>query len=1517
MSFARPQPNEGWEALAKRIHQEVQTALADGYDRTQCQQMAKVFRDVIKLEHGKLPEHSISMLKSGAKSNLYFPYTGQTHIKPRYGSVEVTDYRAGGINAVGTLDLLQEIFDNRLHFFASYDSNCFSESLIDSLMQEYIAQLNELISNNSAKQTSQSNMIPQTSAVIETTLLQIAEEICHYPIAAHEMDKDLEADLGLDSLELVRIITRLEQRFGKMDRQALLSCRSLREMGTVLEAKLSVPAPQQQPQRPHLHIVEKKLPEMPYLQIIEQARRTPNAIAILDGDTQLTYQELHLLSNQVANYLRSQGVGANSLVGIMMRRGPLMLVGMLGILKAGGAYVPLDPSYPRERIRYIMEHAEIGILLSEHSLTSKLADCLTEQLPLHTLMFLDEGGIWEEGKAWKQMCKNTWSSWSHSEPNCVNNPDDLMTVLYTSGSTGKPKGVMLNHQGYMNRLQWMQKAFQLRPGDRVAQKTSCCFDISVWELFWPLMEGATVCPVETEIVKNPWSFAQWLQDTRINIAHFVPSLFGEFLTALDTESLTFPDLRWLIFSGEALPVPFIQRWIDKYGMSVGLANLYGPTEASIDVTAHIIQKRPGENDKSIPIGKAIDNVYILILDDKMQLLPPGQMGELWIGGVQLAKGYIKDSKRTADSFRANPFPHIPGEHIYRTGDLAMEMADGSIDYHGRIDHQVKIRGFRIELGEIENVLMSHPAVNEAGVLAVDYGTGDKRLVAVLAGSQVDNRQIKEHLQQRLPHYMIPHRLQWLPSLPKNHNGKLDRKALLTIITEGASKPEQKASGVAGEFLPLGPAQRWLMKYFAPTYEWTGYTRFRYLQALDQNAFNQALNLIVERHSILRTLFVQRNGQWMQQVVNPDKPMSAEFYDGSHLDAEQRDEEIAHLTRQVAEQLRIDQLPLIKVVVVKIHETCFDITIVGHHLIGDLLSNNIVFKDFWSIYSLILGNQIDKLKAQSPQSSYADFVNLLVEEEKRGTLVSHVDYWKSHFPSQEYALKVPFDHQKGANIEASAASERFTLSKNDSDTLLRKAKQHYGSNLYSILLAPLYRLMGEWSELSWVALSHRSHGRDLGDNRRFLDTVGNFAVNYPIGVNVGQEERWEQIVKRIAEAFDSVPMKGVTFDWVSEQLPDYLHPDTNLTPVRANYLGNRDLPSMELFEFTAEDWDRRLSPPEQKRTALLEFFFSVVDGTLQLEIEYSSHFHLPTTIRKLGDRYLELMQAMLGAMSNTSTPQWIKLNSRPSQAATPLPMTENYPHALRNLPLFGKVAIVTGSEQGIGRAIALKLAEQGASVAVLGRTVSELEETAALIRSQGAEAIVLPGDVTDQTQVEAMVEKVVKQFGGIDILVNNAGITDFASLAESAPTQWRRIMEMNLFGTYNFCRSVVPFLFQRGQGKIVNLCSDSSFIDYPLFSAYGASKHAIVGLTKSLAEELQTQNIQVNAVCPAFVDTDVTPKALRKDANPAQQVADVVSFLASPQSDSITGECLKVFSKQEVFWRGLQNIATFAPLGNSK
>jgi amino acid adenylation domain-containing protein len=1511
LTFKTPGAEESWLSLLSRVHREIEGAILAGYDRAQTRQAAVAAVKNLVLKDGRVVEPMASLVRAGVKSNLYLPFIGQTRLQERYGPLELVDYEAATATNPGTLDNLVEIFHGSLQITSNYDRGFFDAPFVDSLMAVFLRELESFARTELQRPTVSVAPASSRDASLTARLREVVEEVCHQRVGAADLDKDFEADLGLDSLERIRIVTRLHTLSADVDRQKLLACRTLREMAEAL-----APAPMAASGAALPATIRQGPPAgIPYMCFVEQARRRPQEPAVVFGEATLTYGELHALSNRLANHLRAAGVGRGHLVGIMTRPGPLMLVGMLAIQKAGGAYVPLDPDYPASRLAYITQHSGLEFLLTESGLAGEMVPSLDPDGRLGTVLLLDEARdtppLHLAGR--RVVGRTEWTASPETDPVYLNGPDDLMTVLYTSGSTGRPKGAMLAHRGYMNRLQWMQDAFQLAPGDRVAQKTSCCFDISVWELFWPLMFGAVVCPVERETVRNPWKLARWIEETRINVMHFVPSLFGEFLAALEGEVLRAPHLRQLVFSGEALPVPLIQRWIDRFGMRVCLANLYGPTEASIDVSAHFIQRRPSEEDRRIPIGKAIDNVDLMVLDEQMRPCPQGELGELWIGGIQLAKGYLNNPEATAEAFHRNPFPHVPGELLYRTGDLVSQLPDGSFDYHGRRDTQVKIRGFRVELGEIEGALNSHPAVDESAVLAVDYGDGQKRLVAWLAGRSagLDFRAIKEYLQQRLPEYMVPHRVEWAVRLPKNPNGKLDRKALRELLDkeDGGSRTDQTPQtdraltrsdagpAPAGEEYALGPAQRWLVNYFEPPYRWSGYTRFRYRQPLDLHVFDRALGTLVKRHPALRTIFHQRDGRWYQQVVSNHPPFTAEYRDGSHLDEQTRDAQIRALLEQTLADLRLDRWPLWRILVVKVDDSCYEIAVAGHHLISDLLSNALLFDEMWRAYGHLLVGDEDGLGAAP--ASFTDFVQLLERETGGGRLEADLEYWRSRFPSREYKFDVPLDHRLGANVEASSTSEVFRLPVATNRALLQDAKARYGSSLYGLLLAPLYRALAEWTGQTWVVLSHRTHGRDLGDGRTFFEAVGDFAVNFPVGVAINREEGWKTTVESIAKAWREVPMRGVTYDLLSDRLPAYLYPDTNLTPVRANYLGNRTAPRTGVFEFKEADRDQRHSPADQLRTTLIEVFFSVVDGTLEMEINYSRNFHGAETIRRLGERYLALMDELV-AKAPPLAQSTVKTVEKHSPALIARPVD-------RPGSLAGKVAIVTGGGRGLGRTTALALAQQGASVAVVSRTAAQLAETVEQIRAAGAEALAIAADVSDLGQVEAMMRQVVGQLGGLDILVNNAGITGMSSLLDSDPAEWRGIVETNLFGTYHCCRAAVPHLLARGGGKIVNIGSDSSLIGYPLFSAYAASKHGLLGLTKSLAEELKQRNVQVNAVCPSFVDTEMTPRSLRGRALPTEKVAEVVLFLASSAADSITGEALRVFGTQDMYWYGSQKM----------
>ncbi|MFW9261379.1 amino acid adenylation domain-containing protein [Nostoc sp. CALU 546] len=495
-----------------------------------------------------------------------------------------------------------------------------------------------------------------------------------------------------------------------------------------------------------------------------QVEKTPDAIAVVFADEQLTYRELNTKANQLAHYLRSLGVKSEVLVGICVERSLLMVIGLLAILKAGGAYIPLDPSYPQQRLAYMLEDSQPTVLLTQQQ--------LVENLPAHKAKLICLDTNWEVIAQHRQQ-----------NPDYHLSSDRLAYVIYTSGSTGKPKGAMNTHRGICNRLLWMQEQYQLTATDRVLQKTPFSFDVSVWEFFWPLITGARLVVAKAQGHRDPNYLVNVITQQQITTIHFVPSMLQVFLEAENLE--TCDSLLRVIVSGEALPVELQQRFCDQ--LNAQLHNLYGPTEAAVDVTFWQCQNSL-TTQKTVPIGYPIANIQIYLLDENLNSVPIGVPGEIYIGGVGVGRGYLNRPELTAEKFIPNPLSEQPGTRLYKTGDKARYLPNGEIEYIGRIDYQVKIRGFRIELGEIEAFISQYPTVRETVVVATDT----QSLVAYIVPQTEQTLAISElrnFLESKLPSYMVPTAFVLLEALPLTPNGKCDRKALPAPDT---TRPELQA-----------------------------------------------------------------------------------------------------------------------------------------------------------------------------------------------------------------------------------------------------------------------------------------------------------------------------------------------------------------------------------------------------------------------------------------------------------------------------------------------------------------------------------------------------------------------------------------------------------------------------------------------------------------------------------------------------------------------------------------------------
>lgn len=529
---------------------------------------------------------------------------------------------------------------------------------------------------------------------------------------------------------------------------------------------------------------EKTMPQL----LDEQAEKTPENIAVACGERSITYGELSDRSDRLAARLKELGVGKDCVVGLVFYRSIEMVVAVWGVMKAGGAYLPIDPDNPAERADHMLTECGTNIVLTHHA---------AHFTPLHPckVLNLDEPDSYAEAGV---------------HPKDYPNPGDMAYVIYTSGSTGKPKGAMLEHKGLVNRLWWMQRRYPLTQESVIIQKTPYTFDVSVWELMLWALTGARVYMLTPGAEKDPAAIIDTIKKQRVTTMHFVPSMLNAFLQYLESSGRAeeLSGLRQVFASGEALGLEQVCRFNQLLNRPYGteLYNLYGPTEATVDVS--YFDCSPEVTLNCVPIGRPIDNTRLYILDPHLNLLPIGVPGELYIGGVGLARGYIGQPELTKERFL--PDPYLPGERIYKTGDLTRWFAQGDIEYLGRLDHQLKIRGFRVELGEIENRLVQHKAIREAVVTGMEYA-GQKHLCAYyVAEREVASRDLRAHIQRKLPEYMVPSFFVRMPALPVSANGKIDRKALpLPLIANEkrsysppSSKIESRLCDVAEDVLKL-------------------------------------------------------------------------------------------------------------------------------------------------------------------------------------------------------------------------------------------------------------------------------------------------------------------------------------------------------------------------------------------------------------------------------------------------------------------------------------------------------------------------------------------------------------------------------------------------------------------------------------------------------------------------------------------------------------------------------------------
>ncbi|WP_432783775.1 amino acid adenylation domain-containing protein [Pseudomonas corrugata] len=962
----------------------------------------------------------------------------------------------------------------------------------------------------------------------------------------------------------------------------------------------------------------------------QQAALSPNAPALVFEGQRLSYAELDQRAQAVARALRAAGIGTDDIVPVCMERSVDMVVALLGIVHAGAAWLPLDPELPAGRLAFLIEDADAKVTLTQAQWLSRLPTG-------HQAWTLD-----------------TLPQAPAFDPISVA-ASDLAYVLYTSGSTGQPKGVMNEHGALMNRLYWMQDAFPIGPNDRVLQKTPYSFDVSVWEFFWPLITGATLVVARPDGHRDPAYLSQLIQQEQVTTLHFVPSMLRAFVeepSLVDCRSL-----RQVFASGEALPVDLVRRFMGQH--PAALVNLYGPTEAAIDVSVW----RCSVDDVIVPIGKPIANLRLYILDESLQPLPIGSIGELYIGGVGVARGYLKRPDLTEERFLASPF--IDGDRLYRTGDRCRFLADGNIEYLGRLDHQVKLRGQRIELGEIDAAVLNLPAITGACTLVID-----NRLVAFYSSSAAQSG-LDTLLAAELPAYMVPAVWVHVPTLPLNSNGKIDRKALAALPLPqtrkdyaaprnalesllcqlfgellGESLTGGREVGTSDSFFALGGDSILGLKLISRLrehgYSLTPRDLFRSPTPAALALVTTALLTQAEQGEVTGAMPLMPLHQWF---FDQQQPQATHWNQSVLADSDRRlqlplvqatlDRLVAHhdalrlrfaevdgqwqaqiapvapaqLTccehpdqlLQVAQSLDLQHGPLFAAALLEGEPQ--RLYLVAHHLVVDAVSWTPLLEDFQQLYSGLERGEQTTLPAKT--TSYRQWAEHLHAHAAK--VAGEQRYW-----STQISVNRP---------PVATVAERRTLSARWEATRthqwLTESHAAYRTQPEELLIAALAATLAETEGRSDIVVDLERHGRDAPfDGLDVSRTVGWFTTLFPLRVSASGA-RGDQ-VRNAKEALRAVPGQGLGYGLLRQrgQL-SASHGD-----VLFNYLGH---------EQTPEGWLRAssLTPPADvspanRVTHAREVVAWLEDGVLRVEW----HSVTPEADSRLPARLLEHLQALV-------------------------------------------------------------------------------------------------------------------------------------------------------------------------------------------------------------------------------------------------------------------------------------------------
>ncbi len=999
----------------------------------------------------------------------------------------------------------------------------------------------------------------------------------------------------------------------------------------------------------------------------EQVEKTPNHIALIEDEKEMTYEEVNKKSNQIARFLRRKGIEKGDLVGVMMERSCDFILSIMGILKAGGGYIPIDPSYPKDRVEYMLQDSKAKILLVDKNTVEEIG------YEGNILYIRDESIFLEEDKNIKSI--------HHSK--------DVAYVIYTSGSTGKPKGVMLEHESVINYVWWAAKSYVKGETLNFPLYTSISFDLTVTSIYVPLITGNTMVIYKEE---DPSLLVEKVfEENKVGIVKLTPAHL-KIIKEKDNKNVK---IKRLIVGGEQLETKLAKKVYESFGEDIEIYNEYGPTETAVGCM--IYQYDPLKDKQgAVPIGIPGDNVQIYLLDAHQNPVPKNAMGEIYISGDGVAREYLGKENLTREKFLDNPY--ILGKRMYKTGDIGRRLLDGNIEFIGRLDDQVKIKGYRIEINEIEKILLQHENIKEALVIArTDEETNKYLCGYIVAKKELKQEELRSFLIEKLPTYMIPSYFVSLESMPLTQNGKVDKKNLPEPIknrmkeasyVEGVDEIEKKMAAIWENVLKIEKVGREdnyfslggdsikaiqmvsklnqegmdlkvkdILTYqtiskirnhvhlscnekiysqgylrgsapFLPIHHWFFNKNFKNIHHYNQSLvlelkkdisvenINRAFKILINHHDGLRLNYDSKENQLWFNPTFIDMNFYTPIYTIGALQEEKEEEEIRKIGEDIKSRLNLFNELLLKTAMIHREKKSSLLLITMHHILVDGVSWRIIIEDLFYILEEMEKNQ--EVKMMSKTASIQDWYEGLKEYAQK--VIAEKEYWKS---IEDYDFQLPQDIQTKDWTMKNMDTVQVELDKRYTEKLRYEANEAYNTTIEDLLVGAVGKAIKTWTKKSTIKMEMESHGRFLEDIN-VSRSIGWFTTMYPIKLCIEEEGLKGEIIE-IKEQLRAVPHAGEGYALLKYIQKDLKEKEEKAS-IRFNYLGIFEEEN-ERYDYYRKDSGREVGL-ENNMTAKIEINCMILQHILTLNISYNRSAYKKETIEQVGENIIEYLKLFI-------------------------------------------------------------------------------------------------------------------------------------------------------------------------------------------------------------------------------------------------------------------------------------------------